>query len=103
MSKSKPKSLSQLIEAPDSTIGRLAATARQKVALGEHVRMGLDPELAAGLLHCSVDSAGILVVRAASPEWANRLRFETETLLKLSREIEPQTTSVRVRVAHPDD
>ncbi len=73
------------------------------MALGEHIRSGLPPELGAHLLHCSVDEDGALVVRATAPEWAARLRFETERLLALSREVYPGTTSVKVRVAYPDE
>ena len=46
---------------------------------------------------------GALVVRTTAPEWAARLRFETERLLALSREVYPGTTSVKVRVAYPDE
>ncbi|MGI9343501.1 MAG: DciA family protein [Gammaproteobacteria bacterium] len=103
MLKSKPKSLSQLIESPGSAIGRLAATARQKLALTEHVRAGLPDALGTELLHCSLDDDGAMIVRVSSPEWAARLRFETESLLSLARQIHPETTSVKVRVAHPQD
>ncbi len=103
MSKDEPKSLSQLISTPDSALGRLAATARHKLAVGEHIRSGLPPELGAELVHCSVDEDGTLVVRTTSPEWAARFRFESERLLELSREVYPGTTSVKVRVAYPDE
>jgi len=103
MLKNKPKSLSQLLQDPDSALGRLAETARHKLALTEHIRDGLPPHLATELLHCSIDDAGTLIVRTSGPEWAARLRFETETLLSLSREINPETTSVKVRVAYPDE
>ena len=102
MSPSKLKSLSQLLGTPDSALARLAATARQKLALVEHIRSGLPADLAAELLHCAVNEDGTLIVRTSSPEWAARLRFENETLLALSREIHPETTSVKVRIAYPD-
>lgn len=103
MSKNKPKSLSQLIESPGSAIGRLAATARQKLALTEHVRNGLSAALGTELLHCSLDDDGAMIVRVSSPEWAARFRFENETLLSLARQVHPETTSVKVRVAYPED
>lgn len=103
MSKSQPKSLSQLIGSPQSALGRLAETARQKLALGEHIRNGMPPDLAPELLHCSLDDSGTLIVRTSSPEWAARLRFENEKLLTLSREVHPETTSVKIRVAYPDE
>ncbi|NND35681.1 MAG: DUF721 domain-containing protein [Gammaproteobacteria bacterium] len=71
--------------------------------MSEHIRKGLTPDLGAEVLHCGVDDHGTLVVRTSSPEWANRLRFENEKLLALCRELHPETTSVRVRVAYPDE
>ncbi|MFW2404349.1 MAG: DciA family protein [Gammaproteobacteria bacterium] len=103
MSKNRPKSLSELLRDPGSSVGRLAAKARQKQALGDHVRNGLSTDLAAALLHCSVDENGVLVVRTTSSAWAAKLRFENEKLLELAREVHPETTSVRVRVAYPDE
>jgi hypothetical protein len=102
MSKTEPKSLSQLLQRPGSRLHELAETARRKLALTEHIRTGLPADLGATVLHCSIDDTGVLDVRAAGPEWAARLRFENERLLALSRELHPETTSVRVRVAHPD-
>jgi len=103
MSKNEPKSLSQLLESSDSSLARLAATAQQKLALSEHIRNGLGAEIGPEVLHCSIDADGILTVRTSSPEWAARLRFENERLLELSREINPGTTSVKVRVAYPQE
>jgi len=103
MSQSKPKSLSQLLETPNSALGRLARVARQKLALVEHIRNGLPADMAPELVHCSISDNGTLIVRASSPEWAARFRFENETLLALSRELHPETTSVKVRIAYPDE
>ena len=100
MSKSYPKSLSELITAPGSAIGRLARQARSKVQLTEHIRNALPADLAAQMIHCSIDDDQTLVVRVSTPEWATRFRFETERLLCLSREHAPETRSVKVRVAH---
>ncbi len=101
MSRNKPKSLSELLDSPKSKIGQLAAQARAKVDLTDHIRKGLAPDLALELVHCSIEEDGTLVIRATSPEWASRLRFENETLLQLGRQKHPEATQVRVRVAHP--
>ena len=97
----KPKSLSELLGSPKTRIGQLAARARAKVGLTDHIRKGLAPDLAAELVNCTVEDDGTLVVRASSPEWANRLRFESETLLALTRQRHPEAKHVKVRVAHP--
>ena len=102
MSRNKPKSLSDLLSSPKSIIGQLAARARAKVGLTDHIRKALAADLAAAIVHCSVEENGTLVIRVTSPEWANRLRFETEKLLSLARQRHPETSQVKVRVAHPD-
>ncbi|TDJ48078.1 MAG: DUF721 domain-containing protein [Gammaproteobacteria bacterium] len=103
MSTNDPKSLSELIAKPGSKLDRLARLARSKLQLTEHIRNGLPAELAAQMIHCSIDDDQTLIVRASTPEWATRLRFETECLLRLSRARAPETRSVKVRVAHPAD
>ena len=101
MSRDRPKSLSELLGSPESKIGQLAARARAKVDLTDHVRKGLTSDLAAQIVHCTVEDNGVLIVRATSPEWANRLRFESDQLLTLVRQRHPEATQVKVRVAHP--
>jgi len=101
MSRDQFKSLSELLGTSDTKIGRLAAQARAKVDLTDHIRKGLSAELAANLVHCIVDDDGTLIVRTTSPEWANRFRFENERLQMLGRQRHPEATQVKVRVAHP--
>jgi len=102
MSKRSPKSLSQLIASPQSSLGQLAAQAQERASLADDIRNGLSPELADALIHCSIDKDGTMTIRASGPEWAARLRFETEHLLGLARQNHPQTTQVKIRVASPD-
>jgi len=101
MSKKRPKLLSELLSSPKSRIGQLAAQARATVDLADHIRTGLAPELANEIVHCAMADDGTLIIRATSPEWANRLRFESESLLTLGRQRHPEATQVKVRVAHP--
>ena len=101
MSRDHPKLLSELLSSPDSKIGQLAAQARAKIDLTDHIRKGLAPDLALEIVHCSIADDGILIIRATSPEWANRLRFESASLLTLARQQHPGATQVKVRVAHP--
>lgn len=103
MSRNDLKSLSELIGSADSDLGRLAARARAKIGLTDHIRAGLAPTLAAEVVHCNLEDDGTLIVRVAGPEWASRLRFESERLLALGRERHPGAVQVRVRVAHPAD
>jgi len=98
MSKSKAKSLAELAGSTDTGLGRLAEAARLRTDLGDFLRNRLDSKLAPGFVHWNIRDDDTLVVIATSPEWASRLRFETETLLSLCRERGLSVTTVKVRV-----
>lgn len=102
MLKNRPKPLSELISQPDSALRRLADEARRRISLGDHMRTGLPEHLSAGVLGCNIRSDGTLVMIVSSPEWAARLRFESERLLRLCRQREPQAQRVKLRVADTD-
>ncbi len=99
MSKSKPKSLSELVASRDSGLGRLAAAARLRSELGDYLRNGLGEPLGSAIMHCNVHDDGTLVVTAANPEWASRLRFESQQLLALCAAHGTTAVAVKVRVA----
>jgi hypothetical protein len=102
MSNNDPKSLSELVSTDQSALGRLAAEARARLGLTDHIRAGLPADLAGQMTSCNLGPEGILTVRTTGPEWAARLRFETERILTLCRQRHPETRSVKVGVAHPD-
>jgi len=101
MSNNHPKSLSDLISNAQSSVGRLAAEAQAKLGLTDHIRAGLPADLAAQMVSCNLDHDGILTVRATSPEWAARFRFETEQILARCRQRHAETRSVKIGVVHP--
>lgn len=103
MLKKTPKPLSELISATDSPLGQLAEEARSRLELTDHIRKGLPAELASQMTSCNLRSDGTLVVIASGPEWAARIRFESSLILSLSRERNPKTTQVKVRVGHPNN
>ncbi len=100
MSSNKPKSLSELLAAKQGTLSQLAAEATRRLELTDRLRSALSPDTATRMTGCNLRDDGTLVVLATSSEWAARLRFESETLLSVCREIHPGTTKVRIRVAH---
>ena len=91
--------MSNIICDADSPIRRLADEARTRLDLCSHIRAGLAPDLAREIDHCNVHEDGTLVIRTTGPEWATRLRFESETMLTLCRELYPQAQRVQVRVS----
>jgi len=100
MSKSKPKSLSELISLSDSRLSKLAQEARSRLELADYIRAGMPADLSAEMISCNLDADNALVVRVSNPAWAARLRFESERLLVLCRERHPKTRSVKVKVSH---
>jgi hypothetical protein len=99
MSKDKAKSLSELIGAQNSGLGRLAAEARMRTDLSDHVRSRLDEPLASGINHCNLRDDGTLVVIAVNSEWAARLRFESQQLMAVARDFCAKVTACKNRVA----
>ncbi len=99
MSDSEPKSLSGLVSDPTSPLGRLATEAAARVALTDHLRTGLGEALGNHVAAANLRADGTLVVLATGPEWAARLRFESDRLLALCRAINPAAARVRIRVS----
>lgn len=99
MLKRKPKSLAELTGLADTQLGKLAEAARQRVDLSDYLRNRLDDSMAAGFVHCNIRDDATLVVIAANPEWAARLRFEAQSFIELCRERDINIETVRVRVS----
>ena len=97
MSKNEPKSLSELLGTSKSELGHIAEQAQLHEDLGDRLRKSLPPELQPGFMHCSLQEDGILVVAASSPEWAARLRFESNRILEICRAAGLTVATIRVR------
>ena len=100
MLKKDPKSLSALIADKKGALGDLAGQARLREDLSDYLRKQLPAGLADGFLHCNVRDETTLVVIAASPEWASRLRFETQVFSDLCSQQGLQLESVQVKVGN---
>ena len=98
MSKSGPKSLSELLCDADSPIRRLADEAQSRVELADRVRAGLPAPLNRHIEACNLRDDGTLVVTTTSPEWAARLRFEGDSILSRCRQQHPGAARVKIRV-----
>jgi hypothetical protein len=91
-----PRGLGELIAA-NSPLGALARAASSRLELADRVRKELPPTLSAAITACNLRADGTLVVTAASPEWAARLRFEADGILAACRKDWPAVTRVRFR------
>ncbi|MGI9308840.1 MAG: DciA family protein [Gammaproteobacteria bacterium] len=99
MSKSKPKSLSELLLETGSPLQKLANEAARNVELSDDLRELVPEILAPGVLQCNLRDDGTLVVSAASPEWAARLRFQSTALLERCRANKKPAIRVKIRVS----
>ena len=82
--------------------GDLASVIQRAQAMGELTESLTDalPESERGaIVSANVREDGELVVICASPAWANRLRYEADTLLAAAQEAGVTATSCRVRVS----
>ena len=95
--RSGPRALGELIKA-DTRLGALARAASSRLDLADCARKQLPEELAEAIVSCNLRPDGTLVVTAASPEWAARLRFEAEAILSGCRGDWPAAARVRFRV-----
>lgn len=76
--------------------------AAARVALTDHLRNGLGEPLGAHVAGANLRTDGTLVVLASGPEWANRLRFESERMLALCRAVHPAAARVLIRVSQAE-
>lgn len=95
----EPRSLGTIFDNPRTRIGKLAKEAGRRVALADHLRAGLPPNLRDGISDCNIGSDNMLVVLATNSEWASLLRYETEQLLSIARKNEPGLSHVKIKVA----
>jgi hypothetical protein len=100
MSKSRLKSLSNIVHDSRSALGQLAGEAQSRLDLADQMRRALPAELTSHLVGCNLRDDGTLIILTSGPEWAARFRFESSELLRICREFYPATARVRVRVAH---
>ncbi len=81
--------------------GDLGAIVRRAQGLGELTHSlckALPDDYAGAVVAANLRQNGELVVIVASSAWANRLRYETETLLAAARAQGLEPTACRVRV-----
>jgi hypothetical protein len=94
-----PKSLAELLSSGPAALQDLAHRAAEHAGLTEALRRGLPPVAGERITMATLESDGTLVVSVDSSAWANRLRYEEATILRLCRAIRPDAKNVRLRVA----
>ena len=99
MLKKHAKSLAELIVSTDTGFGNLANAAQRRADLSDYLRNNIDPALSGGFSNCNISDDGTLVIIATSPEWASRIRFETQPFIDLCRQQGTLVRTVKVRVS----
>ncbi len=83
----------------DRGLGDIVRHARDMGQLAVALQSSLPEDEAQGVLAANIRDDGELVVLAASPAWAAKLRFEAESLLAAARATGAEVTSCKVRVS----
>ena len=82
----------------DGDLGEIVRRARALGELTEVLAGGLAEEFRGSIVAANLRDDGELVVIAASSAWANRLRYETDTLMAVASDKGLKVTNCRIRV-----
>ena len=94
------KSLENLLNSnDDGGLGDVVRRAREMGELAAALDKALPAEAAGSIVSANVRDDGELVVLAASPAWASKLRFEADFLLEAARAAGAEVQSCSVRVS----
>lgn len=80
-------------------LGDIVRHAQDMGELAQRLRDSLPEGEAGGILAANVRDDGELVVLAATPAWAAKLRFEADALMAAASETGTAVTSCKVRVS----
>ncbi len=83
----------------DGDLARIVRRARQMDELSDALARALPAGQAPGVVAANLRDDGELVVIAASPAWASRLRYEADTLLAAARALGLEAHTCRIRVS----
>ncbi len=83
----------------DGDLGKIVRRAREMGELTDVLARALPTDEAAGVAAANLREDGELVVIAASPAWAARLRFETDALLEAARSAGLDARTCKIRVS----
>lgn len=83
----------------DGDLGEIIRRAADLGKLARALSEALPAEYAGAIVAANVRDDGELVVIAASSAWANRLRYETDTLLSAAGDAGVKASACRVRVS----
>jgi hypothetical protein len=83
----------------DGDLGEIVRHAQDMGELAQNLRDSLPEDSASGIIAANIRGNGELVVLAATPAWAAKLRFEEEALVAAAEESGAQVTSCKIRVS----
>ena len=83
----------------DGDLGEIVRHAQDMGELAQNLRDSLPEDAASGILAANIRGNGELVVLAATPAWAAKLRFEEEALMAAAEQSGARVTACKVRVS----
>ena len=83
----------------DGDLAHIVRRARKLGELTQALGAALPGDFAGAIVAVNLRDDGELVVIAATSAWANRLRYEADTLLDAARDAGLEATTCRVRVS----
>ena len=83
----------------DGDLGEIVQHAQDMGQLAQTLRDSLPEDEACGILAANVRDDGELVVLAATPAWAAKLRFEEKALMAAARATGAEISSCKIRVS----
>jgi hypothetical protein len=93
------KRLENLLKPNDTEeLGDIVRRARDMGELAAALQRSLPQDYAASIQSANIRENGELVVLAASPAWAARLRFEADQLMAAARDTGAEVSACKVRV-----
>jgi hypothetical protein len=79
-------------------LGKIVQRAQNMDEIAHKLRLAVAPDLAEQIHAVNVRDDGELVIVCASSAWAARLRFDSEQLVAVARELGADVTRCRVRI-----
>ena len=86
MQNEKPKHISEIINANQSSLERLSETAQEKSLLSRHLKRNMK-NFGKYIVSAYINNSGILIIKTSTPEFAARLRYEESEIKDLCKKL----------------
>ena len=95
MQDNKLKHISEIITSSYSDLEGLSETAQEKSSLSKHLKNNLK-NFGRHIVSAYINSSNILVIKASSPEFAARLKYEEQEIRELCKKFGHVPTKIKI-------